>query len=139
MQLVYENLMITANAVIYQLDFTNKLTIIGGDSGIGKTFLTYVIKNMQLNEKQLKNISIFSYQTGIQLEEFLTVLAEKGHMLIIDNYDAFVTKKAAELIQNDKKNQYMIFARNARFLPVDRYTYAEFIKEKNIISFKRGE
>ena len=55
------------------------------------------------------------------MTEFLTVMQGKKRLLMIDNYDAFASREAAELIAGDEVDQYLNFAHYARFLPVSKY------------------
>lgn len=137
--MIYDILQVQGDTVRYELELCGRLTIVGGDSGTGKSFLSTLVSNQKMNEKTMQNVSIFSYKSGITLAEFLTVMQGKRHLLIIDNYDAFASRKAAELIAGDEVNQYLIFARYARFLPVSKYNYRELLEQDGMITLAKGK
>lgn len=137
--MIYDILQVQGDTVRYELELCGRLTIVGGDSGTGKSFLSTLVSNQKMNEKTMQNVSIFSYKSGITLAEFLTVMQGKRHLLIIDNYDAFASRKAAELIAGDEVNQYLIFARYARFLSVSKYNYRELLEQDGMITLAKGK
>lgn len=47
------------------------------------------------------------------MTEFLTVMQGKKRLLMIDNYDAFASREAAELVASDEVDQYLNFAHYA--------------------------
>ena len=55
----------------------------------------------------------FPYKSGISMTEFLTVMQGKKRLLMIDNYNAFAGREAAELIASDEVDQYLNFAHYA--------------------------
>ena len=49
--MIYKGIIIKADPFSYNLEFDDRITLIGGDSGTGKTFLYEMMKNIRLTDK----------------------------------------------------------------------------------------
>jgi ABC-type phosphate/phosphonate transport system ATPase subunit len=105
-------LMETYNKDIYNLKFRlkfyNMLTIIQGDSGIGKSFL---FKTFQ-NESILGNINAICINCNdvgkINFEKIIDSATDK--IIIIDNADILLNGYLRVKVSMDTTNQYIIFS-----------------------------
>ena len=50
-QMIYKNIKFKADPFSYDLEFDDRITLVGGDSGTGKTFLYGLLKDIRLTEE----------------------------------------------------------------------------------------
>lgn len=119
------------------LELDENLTIINGDSGVGKTLLfnyfdrqrSYLKRNIYcFNAKYIDNISrLESKKTNIIEDKLKSI---RGAIIVIDNADVVLDKKAREYIMFDAKNTYIIFGRNISGLWVTENNIASLVRDK---------
>lgn len=108
------------------------LTLINGDSGIGKTLLFNYFERQSLinssyvcfNSKYVERMKKENYCKGI-LKELRSI---KNSLIVIDNAETILDDDIRNYIVFDKNNTYMIFGRNVSGL---------WITENNIASLVR--
>ena len=58
MYMIYKGIIFKADPFSYNLEFDDRITLVGGDSGTGKTFLYGLLKDIRLTE-EYKAIKLF--------------------------------------------------------------------------------
>lgn len=59
-QMVYKSIIFKADPFSYDLEFDDRITLVGGDSGTGKTVLYEILEDLRLTD-EYKNIKLFNY------------------------------------------------------------------------------
>ena len=57
-QMIYKNIAFKADPFSYDLVFDDRITLVGGDSGTGKTVLYEMLEDLRLTSIRLLNCSI---------------------------------------------------------------------------------
>ncbi|WP_072446807.1 ABC transporter ATP-binding protein [Blautia sp. Marseille-P3201T] len=97
---------------VVDFTFTNNITILMGDSGIGKTAtFSFIRECMALNSKILC-MDNYDYQKNIKE----IIVRTKGKLIVIDNADILLDDDIRKYISLDDKNQYLIIGRNPKNL-----------------------
>ena len=60
--MIYKSIIFKAEPFSYNLEFDVRITLVGGDSGTGKTFLYGMLEDMRLTE-EYKAIKLFNYKS----------------------------------------------------------------------------
>ena len=109
--------------------FTNNITILMGNSGIGKTAVFSFIQECMAVNPQIFCLNYLERQKDIKkiLEE------TAGKLIVIDNADILLDKESRKYISLDEKNQYLIIGRN----PKNLFTTSDNLFE--LVSEKKGE
>ena len=66
-QMIYKNITFKADPFSYDLEFDDRITLVGGDSGTGKTVLYEVLEDIRLTD-EYKAIKLFNYKSDDFLE-----------------------------------------------------------------------
>ena len=66
-QMIYKNITFKADPFSYDLEFDDRITLVGGDSGTGKTVLYEVLEDIRLTD-EYKSIKLFNYKSDDFLE-----------------------------------------------------------------------
>lgn len=117
----------------FDLKFRGNKTIVGGFSGVGKTYLVDLIskiKGVKNNNKVVDNIFVLSEDNKYRL-----LNGEIKHMLvIIDRGDIVLDEKIVEFINRDfNTNRYLIFIRKPVGLEITPNHSATFVNKNNVI------
>lgn len=93
-----------------ELEFNHRITVIGGDSASGKSFIWKVLKA----ESVLKTLPVvcLNYECDDILEKLKTI---NKKLIVIDNADMLLNSDCKEYIGDDANNQYLIFSRKVEF------------------------
>ena len=88
------------------LEFKSELTIICGDSAVGRTF----IYNLLSEEPSKDKIIFINYLTPSDILEYIVLSGKiKNRLIVIDNADILLSeKRVIEGIRNDESNQYIV-------------------------------
>lgn len=114
---------------VIDFKFTNNITILTGDSGMGKTAFFSFIKECMAVNPDILCINYLDYQKDIK--EIVSHAEEK--LIVIDNADVLLDDDTRKYISVDDKNQYLIIGRN----PKNLFATKENLFE--LVSKKRGE
>lgn len=140
--MIYSELRVeTSNDFRFDLKLRGDITLVGGDSATGKTFLVRAIRAKNYNrnilnsgyDTDLSNVVIYDFTTGIS-KESLSTLSNK--LIIIDNADIIVNQKLADYIKLDFNNQYLIFSRGGIDYHVTPNYRATMVRSGNIFGLK---
>ena len=102
--MIYKGIIIKADPFSYNLEFDDRITLIGGDSGTGKTFLYGLLKDIRLTE-EYNAIKLFN-KTG------------RNNFIVIDNADCLINDDVRRFINFELSNQHMLFLQNCDGLNV---------------------
>ena len=93
-QMIYKNITFKADPFSYDLEFDDRITLVGGDSGTGKTVLYEMLEDLRLTN-EYKAIKLFNYKS-----------------------DNLINDEIRRFINFEPSNQYMLFLRNCDGLNV---------------------
>ena len=82
-QMIYKNVRFKADPFSYDLEFDDRITLVGGDSGTGKTVLYEMLEDLRFTD-EYKRIKLFNYKSDNLLE---TLKQCRGNFIVIDNAD----------------------------------------------------
>ena len=113
-QMVYDEIKFKADPFSYDLKFDDRITLVGGDSGTGKTVLYGMLEDLRMTE-EYRSIKLFNYKT----DGFFGQLTQcKNRFIVIDNADILIDDEVRRFINFEFSNQYMLFLRNCDGLNV---------------------
>ncbi len=107
-QMIYKNITFKADPFSYDLVFDDRITLVGGDSGTGKTVLYEMLADLRLTD-EYKAIKLFNYKSDNLLE---LIKQCRYSFIVIDNADILITDEVRRFINFEFSNQYMLFSRN---------------------------
>ncbi len=107
-QMIYKNITFKADPFSYDLVFDDRITLVGGDSGTGKTVLYEMLADLRLTD-EYKAIKLFNYKSDNLLE---LIKQCRYSFIVIDNADILITDAVRRFINFEFSNQYMLFSRN---------------------------
>lgn len=113
-QMIYKNISFKADPFSYDLVFESRITLVGGDSGTGKTVLYEMLEDLRFTE-QYKAIKLFNYKSDNLWE---TIKNCRNNFVVIDNADILINDDLRKFINFETSNQYMLFLRNCDGLNV---------------------
>lgn len=112
--MIYKNISFIADPFSYDLQFDDRITLVGGDSGTGKTVLYEILEDLRLTSKY-KEIKLFNYKS----DNFTEAIKRcRNNFVVIDNADSLITDEIRRFINFEVSNQYMLFLRNCDGLNV---------------------
>lgn len=112
--MVYKNITFKADPFSYDLLFDDRITLVGGDSGTGKTVLYQMLEDLRLTE-EYKYIKLFNYKSDNLLD---SIKQCRESFIVIDNADILIDDDVRRFINFEFSNQYMLFIRNCDGLNV---------------------
>ena len=106
--MIYKSITFQADPFSYNLEFDDRITLVGGDSGTGKTVLYEMLEDIRLTD-EYKAIKLFNYRS----DNFGEALKQcKNSFVVVDNADYLIDDEARKFINFELSNQYMLFLRN---------------------------
>lgn len=113
-------------AFIVNFKFTNNITILMGDSGIGKTATFSFIRECMAIDSRILCLNYLDYQKDI-----MTIISNtQGKLIVIDNADILLSDDIRKYISLDDKNQYLIIGRNPKNLFATKENLFELVNKK---------
>lgn len=139
--------------VTLDLQVIDRITLIEGDSGIGKSLIFSYLDNLskyQEREKYLCINSIYAQKIRRKNESeeraILNVIKTSlNKWIVIDNADVILSKKLRDYIVMDTNNNYILFGRNVEGLWANEDNLAKLVFDESNRSFslaypfKRGK
>lgn len=113
-QMIYKSITFQADPFSYELVFDDRITLVGGDSGTGKTVLYEMLEDLRLTE-EYRAIKLFNYKTDQMLESLEKC---RNNFIVIDNADILINDEIRRFINFECSNQYLLFLRNCDGLNV---------------------
>ena len=113
-QMIYKNITFKAAPFSYDLEFDDRITLVGGDSGVGKTVLYEMLEDIRLTD-EYKAIRLFNYRS----DDFQEAIKQcRDSFIVVDNADNLINDEVRKFINFELSNQYMLFLRNCDGLNV---------------------
>ena len=117
----------TIHGVSVYIPFFDRITVIGGDSSSGKSFVKDTAKEAY-NDIGVRIIEVFDYSSPVDLDMLKNL---SGRLIIMDNADIFL-RNDLDLrthINRDGRNQYLLFMRTENGIDASADNYAELHEE----------
>lgn len=131
-QMIYKNITFRADPFSYDLVFDDRITLVGGDSGTGKTVLYTILEDLRLTD-EYKVIRLFNYKSDNILE---SIEKCRDSFIVIDNADILINDDIRRFINFEFSNQYMLFLRNCDGLNVSDKSFKVLKLEGNRITLE---
>ena len=131
-QMIYKNITFKAAPFSYDLTFDDRITLVGGDSGTGKTVLYEMLEDIRLTD-EYKAIKLFNYKSDNFLE---TIKQCRDSFIVIDNADCMINDDVRRFINFELSNQYMLFLRNCDGLNVSDKSFKVLKFDNNRITLE---
>lgn len=131
-QMVYKNITFKAAPFSYDLMFDDRITLVGGDSGTGKTVLYEMLGDLRLTD-EYKAIKLFNYKSDNLFE---SIKQCRDSFIVIDNADILLDDDIRRFINFEFSNQYMLFSRNCDGLNVSDNSFKVLKLDNNRITLK---
>lgn len=131
-QMIYKNITFKADPFSYDLMFDDRITLVGGDSGTGKTVLYEILEDLRFTD-EYKAIKLFNYKSDNLLE---AVKQCRDNFIVIDNADILIDDDIRRFINFEFSNQYMLFLRNCDGLNVSDKSFKVLKLEDNRITLE---
>ena len=124
--MIYKNIAFRAEPFSYDLVFDDRITLVGGDNGTGKTVLYEILEDLRLTD-EYKAIKLFNYRSDDLLESLKKC---KEKFIVIDNADILINDDIRKFINFEFSNQYMLYLRNCDGLNVSDQSF-KVLKHNN--------
>lgn len=131
-QMIYKSIVFKADPFSYDLEFNDRITLVGGDSGTGKTVLYEILEDLRLTDAY-KNIKLFNYRSD-NFED--SIKQCKDNFIVIDNADILINDEVRMFINFEFSNQYMLFLRNCDGLNVSDKSFKILELDHNRITLE---
>ena len=130
--MIYKNIIFKAAPFSYDLVFDDRITLVGGDSGTGKTVLYEMLEDLRLTD-EYKAIKLFNYKSDDLLESMKQC---RERFIVIDNADILIDDEVRRFINFEFSNQYMLFLRNCDGLNVSYKSFKVLKLDNNRITLE---
>ena len=124
--IIMEHFCTEHTSFVLDIQFTNNITILTGDSGTGKTASFSFIKECMALNPHIVCLNYLDYQKNIG--DIIRNTEKK--LIVIDNADVLLDDDTRKYIALDDKNQYLIMGRNPKNLFVTKENLFELVSEK---------
>lgn len=131
-QMIYKNITFKADPFSYELVFDDRIILVGGDSGTGKTVLYEMMEDLRLTD-EYKAIKLFNYKSDNLLE---SIKQCRDSFIVIDNADILINDEVRQFINFEFSNQYMLFLRNCDGLNVSDKSFKVLKLDSNKITLE---
>ena len=131
-QMIYKSIKFKADPFSYDLVFDDRITLVGGDSGTGKTVLYEMLEDLRLTD-EYQAIKLFNYKSDALLESMQQC---RGRFIVIDNADILIDDEVRRFINFEFSNQYMLFLRNCDGLNVSDKSFKVLKLNNNRITLE---
>jgi hypothetical protein len=105
-------------------NFTNNITILTGESAMGKTVVFSFIRECMAVNPYIVCLNYLDYQKDTLLMD------TKGKLIVIDNADILLNDEIRKYISLDGNNQYLIIGRNPKNLFATKENLFELVSKK---------
>lgn len=131
-QMIYKDITFKADPFSYDLVFDDRITLVGGDSGTGKTVLYEMLEDLRLTD-EYNAIKLFNYKSDNILESMKQC---RDSFIVIDNADILIDDDIRRFINFEFSNQYMLFLRNCDGLNVSDKSFKVMKFDNNRITLE---
>lgn len=121
----------TYGTTLLKINLESRITVIGGDSGAGKSFLG------KAWSKCSDDVIYVNYSNFVDVETLIFAIekAVSGKIFILDNYDLYDSKSLVQSIKNSKAS-FLIFSRERKYIRELDYKFAKIKYTKGVIEIK---
>lgn len=131
--MIYRTIQFKAAPFVYSLKFSDRITLIRGDSATGKTYLYQMLEDLKLTE-QYQDIRLFNCKS----EDFHNNLKRcRGKLVVIDNADLLLNDEDRRFINFETENQYLLFARNCDGLNLSADSFTVLTESDYKVTLKK--
>lgn len=130
--MIYSSIKFRMEPFHYDLEFQDEITLVGGDSGVGKTFLYSVLEDIRLT-KEYSAIHLYNYKTADRIKEIFEL---RNCFIVIDNAAILLNDELKRFINFEPSNQYMLFGRNCTGLNVSKKSFKYLTCKGNKITLE---
>lgn len=130
--MIYSSIKFRMEPFHYDLEFQDEITLVGGDSGVGKTFLYSVLEDIRLTE-EYSAIHLYNYKTADRIKEIFEL---RNCFIVIDNAAIILNNELKRFINFEPSNQYMLFGRNCTGLNVSKKSFKYLTRKGNKITLE---
>ena len=131
-QMIYKNITFKADPFSYDLEFDDRITLVGGDSGTGKTVLYEMLEDIRLTDVY-RAIKLFNYKS----DDFSESIRQcRDRFIVVDNADTLIDDDVRRFINFEPSNQYMLFLRNCDGLNVSDKSFKVLKFDDNRITLE---
>ncbi len=123
--IVMEHFSTVHTSFVLDFEFTNNISILTGDSGVGKTASFSFIKECMALNPNILCLNYLDYQKDIAG----IIKNASGKLIVIDNADVLLNDDVRKYIALDDKNQYLIIGRNPKNLFATKENLFELVSE----------
>lgn len=132
--MIYSSIKFRMEPFHYDLEFQDEITLVGGDSGVGKTFLYSVLEDIRLTE-EYSAIHLYNYKIADRIKEIFEL---RNCFIVIDNAAIILNNELKRFINFEPSNQYMLFGRNCTGLNVSKKSFKCLTRKENKITLEDG-
>ena len=129
-QMIYKSITFKADPFSYDLEFDDRITLVGGDSGVGKTVLYEILEDVRLTD-EYRAIKLFNYRSDNFSE---SIKQCRDSFIVVDNADNLINDEVRKFINFELSNQYMLFLRNCDGLNVSDQSFKVLKFDNNKIT-----
>ena len=131
-QMIYKRIAFKAAPFSYDLEFDDRITLVGGDSGVGKTVLYEMLEDVRLTD-EYRAIRLFNYRS----DNFSEAIKRcRDSFIVVDNADNLMNDEVRKFINFETSNQYMLFLRNCDGLNVSDKSFKVLKFDNNKITLE---
>lgn len=131
-QMIYKSITFKATPFSYDLEFDDRITLVGGDSGVGKTVLYEMLEDIRLTD-EYKAIRLFNYRS----DDFQEAIKQcRDSFIVVYNADNLINDEVRKFINFELSNQYMLFLRNCDGLNVSDKSFKVMKFDNNKITLE---
>lgn len=131
--MIYDKISFQVTPFEYDLSFTDRITLVRGDSATGKTYLYQMLEDVKQME-EYRSIRLFNYQSD---DFHISLQVCRNRFIVIDNADTILAEEDKKFIIFEKSNQYLLFLRNCDGLNVSANSFTVLHEEGYHISLQR--
>lgn len=131
-QMIYKSITFKADPFSYDLEFYDRITLVGGDSGVGKTVLYEILEDVRLTD-EYRAIKLFNYRSDNFSE---SIKQCRDSFIVVDNADNLINDEVRKFINFELSNQYMLFLRNCDGLNVSDQSFKVLKFDNNKITLE---
>ena len=131
-RMIYKRIAFKAAPFSYDLEFDDRITLVGGDSGVGKTVLYEMLEDVRLTD-EYRAIRLFNYRS----DNFSEAIKRcRDSFIVVDNADNLMNDEVRKFINFETSNQYMLFLRNCDGLNVSDKSFKVLKFDNNKITLE---
>ena len=130
--MIYKSIAFKADPFSYDLVFDDRITLVGGDSGSGKTVIYEILEDLRLTD-EYKAIKLFNYKSDYLFD---SIIQCRDSFIVIDNADILMNDEIRRFINFEFSNQYLLFLRNCDGLNVSDKSFKVLKLDHNRITLE---